>query len=113
MKIVNCTPHRLNILDDHENEVMVVEPSGQIARVNMGSEICGEVFGFTLSKVTIGDIEGLPPYEDDTIIITSSMVEAQTSRQDVYSPGALVRDESGKPIGCQGLKQTAPQNQGI
>ena len=108
MEIKNYTPHKINIFDGGE-EIETVEPSGQTARVEM-EEIDGEpVDGIPVTKSEPGEVVGLPEPEEGAIVIVSGMVEAQTTRPDVYSPGPLVRDDEGKPVGCEGLKQTPPK----
>ena len=41
-----------------------------------------------------------------TVFIVSGMVAAMVERDDVMSPGPLLRDEEGRPIGCKGLKRS-------
>jgi len=106
MAIVNLTPHTLNIVDDEGNEIVALPPSGEVARVacnNVGSGNLEEIPTFV---TTYGDVSGLPDPEAGKTFIVSGMVEAQVTRPDVYSPGALKRDGAGKPVGCVGLKQT-------
>lgn len=129
MNVVNLTPHTLNIKvvsDYKEHGIMngisgsgmlginypiwlELEPSGQVARVSSSSELVGEVAGIPVFETVYGDIEGLPDPKDGTIYVVSGMTQAQTSRQDVYAPGDLIRDENGKPIGCRGLKANTSQ----
>lgn len=46
---------------------------------------------------------GLPEPEAGTVLIASAMVADAVRRPDVMSPGELVRNEAGQPIGCKGL----------
>jgi len=106
MKFVNLTPHTLNIFSPQGEELLTIEPSGDIARVEISMEGSGTLPGPVPTFVaTYGDIE-LPAPEAKKTFIVSGMVEAATSRPDVYAPGELLRDESGRPKGCVGLKQT-------
>ena len=105
MNIVNLTPHTLNIVTPEEGTINV-EPSGLVARVSVTSVEGDPVDGIPVAMTSYGEVEGLPAPTEDTIFVVSGMVEAQISRSDVYSPGPLLRDEAGKPVGCEGLKQT-------
>jgi hypothetical protein len=78
-KFVNLTPHVLNV---HTNEQGEIE----------------------LYATEYGDITELPEPSPNTVYITSGLVNAAINRSDVVSPGDHVRDESGRPIGCIGLR---------
>lgn len=55
-----------------------------------------------------GDVEGLPDARSGAIYVVSGLVRSQLQgRPDVFSPGKLVRDEQGKPVGCHGLRRPA------
>ena len=80
-QFVNLTPHVLNV---HTNEAGEVE----------------------LYSVQYGDISGLPDAQPNVVYVTSGMVNAALpERQDVVSPGDLIRNADGKPVGCQGLRK--------
>lgn len=52
----------------------------------------------------MGAVDGLPEPQPDTLLIVSALVRlAVPHRTDVVSSGSLVRDESGRPVGCLGL----------
>lgn len=102
MNIVNLTPHTLNIHTNNGN-IIDVAPSGIIARVVTGREELEPIAGISVSRASFGAIEGLPEPADDTIYVVSGMVLARTNRQDVFSPGELIRDEKERVIGCLGL----------
>ncbi len=111
MKIINLTPHALNIHTDC-NGVINLPPSGDVARVSMSSKPNGFLpcndssVGIPLFKTSYGEVNGLPDPVDGIAYVVSGMVSASVSRADVFSPGDLIRDESGKPVGCKGLKQS-------
>lgn len=101
--IVNLTPHILNI---HTANGMVVEvpPSGKVARCAVNSTEVSAHDGVPLFRSTMGDIQDLPDPQSGTIFVVSMVVRsAVPDRSDVASPGVLVRNEQGQPIGCQGL----------
>lgn len=105
MKLVNLTPHVLNILTPDGN--LSLPPAGESARVQMvGQELQPIVTdGITVpvSAQVAGDIIGLPDPQPDTIYVVSMLVAQTARRPDVLSPGRLVRDNAGQPAGCIGL----------
>ena len=107
-KFVNLTVHAINIYNEYNEEIMVLPPSGAVARVAMSKECVGEIGGVPIFVNTYGEIEGLPDANDEFRYVVSGMVEAalEGERMDVFSPGDLKRDEAGKPCGCIGLKQS-------
>jgi len=99
---VNLTPHTINIVTDTAN--VSIAPSGAVARCAATTAPVAVVEGVSLARTTYGEVEGLPPPSAGTIYIVSALVRlAVTSREDVASPGDLVRDADGKPVGCRGL----------
>lgn len=106
MNIVNLTPHALNIYDENRNLVLVVEPSGTVARVNVTRKLHRHLEGIPLYSTWYGDLLGLPEAEDNTICVVSAMVRAAVPhRHEVFAPGELLRNEAGQVIGCIGLQQ--------
>jgi hypothetical protein len=104
MEFVNLTPHTINIVDGEGNEVLSVSPSGEIARVAVSNQLVETVLGIEIYRAEYGQIEGLPAPQADTVYIVSMLVrERVPERSDVMSPGQLVRDDSGRPVGCRGL----------
>jgi len=104
MSIINLTPHTLNI---HTNNGTVIEvpPSGSVARVATTYTTVASIGDIDIFDCVYGDVTGLPDPAINSIFVVSGQTNAALShRGDVFSPGELVRDESGKPIGCLGLK---------
>ena len=110
---LNLTPHTLNIIRA-EGPDLVLPPSGQIARVSMTRETVVGVDGIECHVSVPGPVEGLPYPEEGVVLVVSALVRTHPSlagRTDVASPGPLVRDEAGQPIGCQGLEYNSmPQH---
>lgn len=108
-EIVNLTPHPLHIAG------VVIQPSGQVARVSEVSERRGMLeYGSLQIPVIVkwfGDVEGLPEPQDGVIYVVS-VLTAQAAwaagRTDVFCPGDLIRDESGRVVGAASLC-AAPQ----
>jgi hypothetical protein len=100
MKIINLTPHAITA------DGVVIPPSGDIARVSVTRTKRGDINGIPVFVPTFGVVAGLPDPALDTVYLVSAMVRnhpAVASRTDVCSPGALVRDDAGNIIGCDGL----------
>ena len=104
MKFINLTPHTLNILAP--SGVVTLAPSGEVARVASVSTEAAPVGGIPTVKTEFGEVTGLPSPQPGVILVVSGMVASAARRPDVMSPGDLVRDDGGKPIGCRGLRRS-------
>ncbi len=105
MQFINLTKHAINIFDvEGKNQIVVLPPSGQEARVAVKSEVVGLEEGIPLLATTFGQVENLPASVEATIYVVSLAVRsALPERKDLASPGELLRDDEGKPKGCKGL----------
>lgn len=104
MELINLTPHALNI--HAGGKVVTLPPSGEIARVSVEYVETGTVAGIPVFSAKYGEVIGLPLPREGFAFVTSGMVQSVVpNRRDVFSPGELVRNEEGQPIGCKGLKQ--------
>lgn len=107
-KLVNLTPHAITMMDDNENILLVIEPSGNTARVSVRTERT-ETLAFddvvlATSKSVYGSVEGLPEIEEGVVYIVSSLVAQRVpEREDVFIPNESVRDDKGRIIGCKSL----------
>ena len=103
MNIVNLTPHAIVILLDDGSQ-RTIPPSGHVARASQRSTPVTVADGIPLVEMTYGFVDGLPPEELATLYIVSALVRlAMPDRYDLASPGDLVRDASGQPVGCRNL----------
>lgn len=116
MKVINLTPHIINIQDEYSHFVPI-PPSGITARVDMETNSyksitvddpsvseCVGLYHIALQVTQYGKVENLPEPEIDTIYLVSALVRlAVPHRRDVVSPGELIRNDKGQPIGCRGL----------
>jgi hypothetical protein len=101
--LVNLTPHVINMMHA-DGSIEVIEASGVVARHTEQRIIVGSVNGIALYAVSYGEVSGLPEQTEDTFYIVSMPVRlALPTRKDLLSPGDLVRDSEGKPIGCKGF----------
>ena len=105
MNIINLTPHALRLLaEDGKTVATEIQPSGQIARVAAKAVLVGHAGAVPLYHTEYGAVEGLPEPQPETIYVVSGLVRAAVPhREDVYSPGRLVRDDQGRPVGAIGL----------
>ena len=101
---VNLTPHELSI--HTEEGVVTLPPSGSVARVSTTETPAPSVGGIPTTITTLGEVTGLPDETPGVVVVVSGMVASAAPREDVMSPGPLVRDESGRPIGCRGLRRS-------
>jgi hypothetical protein len=104
VELVNLTPHVINV-QGVSGEVREIPPSGVVARVSESSEVVSEIEGIALFASVYGEVVGLPEPKEGSLFIVSALVKsAVQGRSDVVSPGALVRDANGQPVGCKGLR---------
>lgn len=102
--LVNCTPHPLNIVQ-RNGETLTVEPSGIVARC-ASTEVLDQAIGLIdITKQTLGNVEDLPDPVQGVYFIVSRLVASAAKRDDLLVPGALLRDDNGKVIGCKGLSR--------
>ncbi len=115
MKIVNLTPHEIVIMDENKEIVKRVPISGRIASTEVSRvlyKVIGKIplfkidYGFDDPILVFGDeILDFPEAKSGVIYIVSSVLRSGIPRQDLWSPGELVRDKNGDVIGCIGLTQ--------
>lgn len=108
MKKIALVPHAVIIKAG--DETIVVEPSGQIARVSVTQEVVGQVDGIPVVKNVYGEVTGLPEPKEDTIYIVSGLVLSRVKgRKDVFAPdtgNTAIRNSAGqieavtRLIGC-------------
>lgn len=103
-RLVNLTPHDVNI-QNLDGTFQAVWRDGTVARVEMiSSQIQRYPLACAQTTVVKSKVIGLPEPVFGVVWIVSAMVrEACPERKDLASPGELIRDEKGNPIGCKGL----------
>ena len=107
MQIKNCTPHTL-IVHLADGTATTLEPSGTVPRVATITEQAEPLGDIPVVVSRKGEITGLPDPEPNVFLVVSQIVAAACDgRSDVLFPGELIRDESGRPIGCRGLARHA------
>jgi hypothetical protein len=105
MDLVNLTPHVLNIFSaDGKTQLVTLPPSDSVARCSVESIQVGSANGVPLFAASFGEVSDLPDPKQDTIYVVSMLVRsALPERADLASPGELIRNEAGQPVGCKGL----------
>jgi hypothetical protein len=104
-KFVNITPHEVTVRRA-EGEPITILPSGTVARVATSPKVVAVVDGINITSTTFGEVHDLPDPQEGVVYIASLLVAqaaARAGRMDVLAPGPLIRDEEGRPIGCEGL----------
>lgn len=103
---VNLTPHALNV-HRPDGTVLNIPPSGDVARVARDSVATRHAGDVPIDVTRSGAVTGLPDPVSGVFYVVSGMVASATPlRDDVVSPGPLVRDDDGRPIGCRGLAKS-------
>lgn len=119
--IVNLTPHPVTIAG------VEIAPDGRIPRVSEDIAEVGRLVEtapgwwmrqhrdedampdetrpvIPITRSTLGELVGLPERQPGTWLIVSRMVaEAAPDRDDLFFPGALLRDTTGRIIGAESL----------
>lgn len=101
-KMINLTPHTINFVTNGIK--IVIEPSGEIARVTCTSKVVDIINEIPVTENEYGEVTGLPDPEEGTIYIVSSIVAQRCKdRTDVFIPSDSIRDEKGRIVGCKAL----------
>ena len=109
MKIINLTPHPLNLMPEGPDRPMVtIPPSGLVARCAVDrvqvDTITVDGIAVPVNQTRFGEVSDLPDPQPDTIFVVSALVaQAVPDRQDVFIVDDAVRDEQGRIIGCRAL----------
>ena len=97
-KFVNCTQHEVQLFRIGQPPIRL-EPAATPARVTLVK--VGAFHGVDIVQ-RMGEVEGLPEPELNTIYVVSRMVkDAVPERIDCVVPTDMVRDEHGHVIGCK------------
>lgn len=99
-KFQNCTPHAINLVN---GDLMVTYPvSGVCPRVEESFIPIDQCDGVMIVESATGEVVGLPDPQEGVLLIVSRMVAvAAHTRQDLVSPGEIVRDAQGRIVGCK------------
>jgi len=112
-KIINLTPHTLNIFTN-SNEEVTIAPSGVIARRAAKREVTGEVAGISLQKSVYSGLifedkeKNKVEFTNETeaiYVVSSLCLNGSDTPENFYAPGEQIRNDEGKPIGAKGLSK--------
>ena len=122
LRLVNLMPHAFTLLSPVGVErkgatltaatptVIRTIPSSGVARVTQGYPVPAPMIEDvpTTEPVRYGAVDGLPNFDGVHTYIVSLVTvqaarEAGRSVEDLLTPGDLVRNEEGQPVGCLNL----------
>lgn len=110
MRIVNLTPHVLNLFADDGELRASIAPSGIVARVqSTPGALVDYGLPVPVALPTVwGDVTDIPPPQDGVIYVASLFAAQLARRADVLSPGTgpndnCIRDEQGRIAGVTRL----------
>lgn len=110
-RIVNLTPHEINILDNKGELLMSIPPEGKVARIKANTVQTVKITTdppIPLSETVFGKPVNVPNPTHNTIFVVSRMiVAALPDRVDLLFPNEIVRNDKGHVIGCKSLSRTA------
>jgi hypothetical protein len=107
MKLACLCPHPVRLIDA-SGRVTELLPEYQPARLRF---VPVEVSSLPFGPVTMVRVEstGLPEPKPDRVLLVSTLVRmAHPLRADLVSPGDLILDPDGIPIGCRALYSGRP-----
>jgi hypothetical protein len=112
-KLVNLTPHDINVVNENGEVLLTVHPSGTVARCSEQVKKLGDTaiddgkgsfVTMPLIHKTLGKVTDLPEPQEGTLYITSlAVAKAVPERYDVVVPGEAYRDKSGRIVGTIAL----------
>ena len=107
MRFRNLTPHAITVVrEDGCETVFQPDPSGP-ARVSVRTETLPAVAGFRLQQQAFGQVENLPEFDGDTVLIVSALVLAMCKdRADVVAPDTgrdAIRDDLRLIVAVRGF----------
>lgn len=105
--MLNRTEHEVkvfNTIGANIPDKVLEQYKGEPIRVSCESRKVDTVEGIDIYENIYGEVTGLPEFEEGVYYVVSAMVrQALPERKDLLSPGQLIRNEAGQPVGCLGL----------
>jgi hypothetical protein len=106
MKLINLTPHTVNIIRS-DGSVVTLEPeTAPTPRLAVVHDPVGELDGIEVVRSVLDEPQDLPDQTEGVVLIVSALIAEHPSlshRTDLAAPGAAVRDTEGRVVACQGL----------
>ena len=109
MRIINLTPHALNLMPEGpDGPTVTIPPSGLVARCAVDrvqvDTVTVDGISVPVNQTRFGEVSDLPDPRPDTIYVVSALVaQAVPERQDVFITDDAVRDDQGRIIGARAL----------
>lgn len=105
--MLNRTEHKVTIFNTigvNTPDMVLEQYKGEPIRVSCESRKVDTVEGIDIYENIYGEVTGLPEFKEGVYYVVSAMVrQALPERKDLLSPGQLIRNEAGQPVGCLGL----------
>lgn len=117
MKLINLTPHDINILMKEDQPPFsmshkTIPKSGKVARCETVNTLIGYM-GTTVPiyQTSYGQVTGLPEQQAGVYYLVAAVVAqaCKNTRHDLLVPSGFVRDEDGNIIGCTSLSDFSVQ----
>lgn len=103
VNLINLTPHALHVKLKND-ETLVIPADGRVARVSTTQKEIDELNNIAIYETEYGEVVDLPEPVKNTFYIVSKITQdACRHRDDLLSPGNLIRDNEGNIVGCEGL----------
>ena len=105
MRIINLTPHAINVMNK-DNDIVATFPSEGLARATQKTEFSHMLDRFYIVRNTYGEPEGLPEYREGVYYVVS-LITANSAKacgrttSDLLLTSDPVRNEQGQIIGCR------------
>ena len=106
-RIINLTPHAINIVDKDGNKIVDLPSEGEARAVQTNISI-GSLGDIPLVKTEFGEPIGLPEPTETTFYVVSAITanaakQAGRSIDDLLLTAETVRNEKNQIIGCKAL----------
>lgn len=106
MKLINLTPHEINIIKFNSTECLKTistNVQGIIARCKVETKLIDDINYIPIYETKLSEVENLPEQKNDVMYIVSRAVANKSDRDDLLIPNQVVRDHKGKILGCRSL----------
>jgi hypothetical protein len=107
VKLVNLTPHAINIANEDGEIVRVIPPSGTVARVTSKAVPRPPIDGVPFVETVLGKVEGLPNPDGGTYYIVSQfIISALPTWPNLVRPDtgpSCLRDDNGQIVAVRAL----------
>jgi len=107
MRIINLTPHTINIVDEAGNKIVDLPSEGEARAVQKNVNF-GHLGDVPLVRAEFGEPIGLPEPAENTFYVVSAITAnaakvAGRTTDDLLLTAETVRNEKNQIIGCKAL----------